>query len=104
MRADTESPRLGGFNPCRGLPQFKSFGGLLIDRLPELVVHAGAPDVILDLNLARAVQPLRVVLSWRPVRIGLTVFHSEASIFAQAPPPVTYTSVLSPNHQKLFKP
>src|SRR6266853_4237137 len=51
-----------------------------------------------------AVQPLRVVLSWRPVRIGLTVFHSEASIFAQAPPPVTYTSVLSPNHQKLFKP
>src|SRR6266478_1152678 len=53
MRADTESPRLGGFNPCRGLPQLKSFGGLLIDRLPELVVHAGAPDVIVDLDLAR---------------------------------------------------
>src|SRR5260221_4883978 len=53
MRADTESPRLGGFNPCRGLPQLKSFGGLLIDRLPELVVHAGAPDVILDLDVAR---------------------------------------------------
>src|SRR6266436_3424513 len=61
MRADTKNPRLGGFNPCRGLPQFKSFGGLLIDRLPELVVHAGAPDVILDLNLARAVQRGRVV-------------------------------------------
>src|SRR5215472_10980826 len=50
------------------------------------------------------VQPLRVLLSWWPVAIGLVVSHSEASIFAQAPPPVTYTSVLSPNHQKLVKP
>src|SRR5260221_6483603 len=55
MRADTESPRLGGFNPCRGLPQLKSFGGLLIDRLPELVVHASAPDVVLNLHLVRRV-------------------------------------------------
>src|SRR5262244_10716 len=50
------------------------------------------------------VQPLRVLLSWWPVAIGLVVSHSEASIFAQAPPPVTYKSVLSPNHQKLVKP
>src|SRR5262245_39808236 len=48
------------------------------------------------------VQPLRVLLSWWPVTIGpvraaLAVSHSEASIFAHAPPPVTYRSVLSPN-------
>src|SRR5258708_39587595 len=55
MRADTESPRLGGVNPCRGLPQLKNFGGLLIDRLPELVVHASAPNVVLDLNVVRRV-------------------------------------------------
>src|SRR5260370_41938884 len=50
------------------------------------------------------VQPLRVLLSWWPVDCGVVVSHSEASIFAHAPPPVTYRSVLSPNHQKLVKP
>src|SRR5436190_24100907 len=42
-----------------------------------------------------AVQPLRVWLSWWPVVVGVTVFHSEASIFAHAPPPVTSSRVLS---------
>src|SRR5262249_61543812 len=49
-------------------------------------------------------QPLRVLLSWWPVPIIFVVRNSEASIFAHAPPPVTYKSVLSPNHQKLVKP
>src|SRR5262249_60334780 len=38
--------------PCRGLLNSRALGAL--DRfLPELVVHARAPDVILDLDVAR---------------------------------------------------
>src|SRR5262249_37488509 len=38
-----KSPRPGGFNPYRGLSQ-----ELLKGSLPELVVHAGAKDVVLE--------------------------------------------------------
>src|SRR5260370_38006250 len=55
MGGDKGRPGVGGLNACRGLPQLKSFGGLLIDRLPELVVHASAPDIVLNLHLVRRV-------------------------------------------------
>src|SRR5262249_52310043 len=50
------------------------------------------------------VQPLRVSDCWIPVLIGAPMTQRDLSIFAQAPPPVTYKSVLGPNHQKLVKP
>src|SRR5215831_7264476 len=50
------------------------------------------------------VQPLRVSDCWIPVLIGAPMFQRDLSIFAHAPPPVTYRSVLGPNHQKLVKP
>src|SRR5215831_17343288 len=50
------------------------------------------------------VQPLRVSVCWMPVLWGEAVIHCELSIFAHAPPPVTYSIVLGPNHQKLVRP
>src|SRR5258707_12792790 len=47
-----KSPRPGGSIQTEGsLP--RPFGGFLIAILPELVVHASAPDVILELDVAR---------------------------------------------------
>src|SRR5262249_19141440 len=140
-----ESPRPEGSILAEG-SQPRPMGGSWI--LPELVVQTGAPDVVLQVDVAirksptRAAYharatgervpvaevnveelalrgpavtqcvfdattdrpPLRVSDCRAPVFWGRLVSHCELSIFAHAPPPVTYSIVLGPNHQKLVRP
>src|SRR5262249_59976619 len=84
MSAKAKSPRQGVQSWTEGSFTQEPFGGSL-DESPELIVHAGADDVVIELDVARC----DVLSAEGRLRERLVVVKLDIEIFALDRPAVT---------------